>query len=683
MKNRLHTHDSAPVLEMSNTMAVQPDDRNFLTHDEAWIQRFLDLTITLILLILALPVIAMRIGANLLKNSAPVTGRQMLGRFGAPFLLLSTRSDNGHDPITELFNVLRGDMSLVGPRPLNSSEAMQVPHHHRSRFLVRPGVFSAYRLKRSTGIDFESEWHTDCEEIRQSTLKRRLGIIARSLLTGILGATTDVPEQDHINLFGLAITNTTMDEALDWILNRVRADQPTNVGIVNADTLNKAYKNDDYHATLETFDRILADGVGVRMAGKIANTPLRGNLNGTDLFPRLGDRMAAEGESIFLFGARPGVAQAAADNIRQRYPGLKIAGTHHGYFSDEKEKNEIIKLINHSGAAVLLVALGAPGQEQWISDNANRLKPPVRIGVGGLFDFYSGRIPRAPLWVREVGMEWIWRLIQEPRRMWRRYVIGNPLFLFRVWLEHNRIRTGRNEHHGEQDRILAHSQKLYRYPQLLALRARLKRWIWFAGIHAQQVIKRVFDVACVSLMLILLAPFLLLVGLAIKLDSAGPVLFSQLRAGKSGKPFRLWKFRSMHQDSERKLKKLQSMNDVPDGVLFKMKNDPRITWVGRFIRKYSIDELPQLWNVLKGEMSLVGPRPALPSEVSQYSLQDLKRLETVPGLTCYWQVSGRSLLGFQQQVALDTEYLYAKCFTEDLKILLRTVPAVLRGEGAY
>ncbi|MCU7905779.1 MAG: sugar transferase [Candidatus Thiodiazotropha sp. (ex Epidulcina cf. delphinae)] len=282
-----------------------------------------------------------------------------------------------------------------------------------------------------------------------------------------------------------------------------------------------------------------------------------------------------------------------------------------------------------------------------------------------------------------MGMEWGWRLIQEPGRMWRRYIVGNPLFLLRVWHEQRWVRKWGIDNNAGQHRILEHTQRIYSYARLLILRARLRRWAWFAGIHAQQSIKRTFDILCVSSMLVILAPLLVLVGAAIKLDSPGPVLFSQIRIGKGGKPFRLWKFRSMHQNSETRLHKLESLNEMPNGVLFKMKNDPRTTPVGRFIRKYSIDELPQLWNVLMGDMSLVGPRPALPKEVSQYSLQDLKRLETVPGLTCYWQVSGRSMLSFQKQVELDTQYLYSRSFSEDLKILLRTVPAVLRGDGAY
>ena len=145
----------------------------------------------------------------------------------------------------------------------------------------------------------------------------------------------------------------------------------------------------------------------------------------------------------------------------------------------------------------------------------------------------------------------------------------------------------------------------------------------------------------------------------------------------------MWKFRSMYIDAEARKAALLAANESSGGVIFKMKRDPRITKVGRFIRKASIDELPQLWNVLIGDMSLVGPRPALPSEVDQYSLADRRRLEVIPGITCIWQVSGRSDIPFPEQVKLDVQYIESSSFWQDILILLKTVPAVILGRGAY
>jgi lipopolysaccharide/colanic/teichoic acid biosynthesis glycosyltransferase len=139
----------------------------------------------------------------------------------------------------------------------------------------------------------------------------------------------------------------------------------------------------------------------------------------------------------------------------------------------------------------------------------------------------------------------------------------------------------------------------------------------------------------------------------------------------------------MYPDADARLKEIMAQNEMSGGVIFKMKNDPRIIPIGRFIRKASIDELPQLWNVMKGDMSLVGPRPALPSEVNQYSLADRKRLEVIPGITCIWQVSGRSNIPFPQQVQLDVQYIQSQSILLDLKLLFKTIPAVLLSRGAY
>ena len=182
----------------------------------------------------------------------------------------------------------------------------------------------------------------------------------------------------------------------------------------------------------------------------------------------------------------------------------------------------------------------------------------------------------------------------------------------------------------------------------------------------------------------LASPFLLVIGLLIKLTDGGPMLFWQIRVGKWGKPFRFPKFRSMVVNAEEVRAKLLAENQHGDqGITFKMKSDPRITWIGHFIRKTSIDELPQLWCVIKGEMSLVGPRPALVSEVERYTLENRRRLDVTPGLTCIWQVSGRSEIPFDEQCQMDVRYIEEQSVVADLRLLLKTIPAVITGRGAY
>jgi lipopolysaccharide/colanic/teichoic acid biosynthesis glycosyltransferase len=195
--------------------------------------------------------------------------------------------------------------------------------------------------------------------------------------------------------------------------------------------------------------------------------------------------------------------------------------------------------------------------------------------------------------------------------------------------------------------------------------------------------KRLIDVTVSAAALLVISPLLLLVAAAIRLESAGSVFFSQVRVGRHGRHFRMYKFRSMSADAERLKKKLAAQNESAGGVTFKIKRDPRITRMGRIIRKLSVDELPQLWNVLRGDMSLVGPRPPVPQEVALYTLQERRRLDVTPGLTCIWQVSGRSDLAFDQQVELDLRYISSRNLLGDCKLLLQTIPAVLGGKGAY
>lgn len=195
-------------------------------------------------------------------------------------------------------------------------------------------------------------------------------------------------------------------------------------------------------------------------------------------------------------------------------------------------------------------------------------------------------------------------------------------------------------------------------------------------------VKRVFDIVCSAIMLIILIPLFLVLILLIRRDG-GPAFYTQIRVGQNGKHFRLYKFRSMcvNADSPEMLAKLQQFNEM-DGPAFKMKDDPRITPIGRFIRRTSMDELPQLWNILIGDMTFVGPRPALRGEVAQYAPEHHERLLVKQGLTCYWQCSGRNNIGFEEWMRLDIRYVRERSLWTDFKILLKTVPAVLTGNGA-
>ena len=195
------------------------------------------------------------------------------------------------------------------------------------------------------------------------------------------------------------------------------------------------------------------------------------------------------------------------------------------------------------------------------------------------------------------------------------------------------------------------------------------------------IFKRAFDVAFAALGMLIVSPLLLCIAIAIRTTSKGPVLFVQERVGYNGRPFKMFKFRSMIQDAEELKVALLAQNEM-SGPVFKIKNDPRVTPVGRFLRRTSLDELPQLLNVLQGNMSIVGPRPPLPGEVNMYDPKHRKRLSVRPGITCTWQISGRNDVDFEQWMTMDAEYVDNWSFWLDMIILIKTIPAVLMRRGS-
>ncbi|MEI7437176.1 MAG: sugar transferase [bacterium] len=219
--------------------------------------------------------------------------------------------------------------------------------------------------------------------------------------------------------------------------------------------------------------------------------------------------------------------------------------------------------------------------------------------------------------------------------------------------------------------------------EFLRWRQRLRLGLWELNLSALYGLKRALDVFLSLSAMLALSPVYIAVGFAIWIEDGWPVFYAADRVGLNGRVFRFFKFRSMRRNADKLKSLLIQQNESKDGVIFKMKNDPRITRAGRFIRRYSIDELPQFYNVLIGDMALVGPRPPVPREVVQYTLDDRKRLHVKPGITCLWQIQGRSEIPFKEQVRLDLQYIHSQGVWRDLVILIKTVPAVLLGKGAY
>lgn len=233
-----------------------------------------------------------------------------------------------------------------------------------------------------------------------------------------------------ITLFNIPIQNISMQDALNEMMECLQKEGSRTVFFVNAHCVNISHRDETYLNLLQTADYVFADGVGMQLASRWLGKPLVDNVNGTDMYPQLCPRLAEKKASLYLLGAKPGIAEQMAHLAKQSHPGIKIAGYHHGYF-DKNEEEQIIDQINENYPDILLVAMGVPAQEKWIARNAAKINARLIMGVGGLFDFYSGRIPRAPRWMRRTGLEWLYRFYQEPSRLWKRYLWGNIVF---IWL---------------------------------------------------------------------------------------------------------------------------------------------------------------------------------------------------------------------------------------------------------
>lgn len=444
-----------------------------------------------------------------------------------------------------------------------------------------------------------------------------------------------VTDPAYKDVLGMRLVDAFPEDIAQHLLSQRKA----SVFFINAHCANTRAKNMQYRAALARADFLLPDGIGVELAAKMRGHQLTANLNGTDFVPLLLRRAATQGLSVFLLGGAPGVAKGAAVKLAHSIPGLRIAGTRDG-FDQALNEAACVSAINESGADIVLVAMGVPKQELWIDRNGKQLDAKLVIGVGALFDFLAGNVSRAPAAIRRAKLEWVWRLAMEPRRLAKRYVLGNFSFMARAGAD--------------------------------ALRQ-------LDGVEAG---KRAMDIMISGTALAVLGLPMLAIGAAIRLDSKGQSLFRQTRIGRNGKPFTMVKFRSMHTDAEARRGALIDTSDRV-GICFKSRNDPRVTRVGRFLRRTSLDELPQLVNVFKGEMSIVGPRPALPEEVAAYPERAFARLQKRPGITGVWQVSGRANIGFDKMVDMDLAYVQSRSLLLDVLLIALTFRAVFTGRGAF
>ena len=238
---------------------------------------------------------------------------------------------------------------------------------------------------------------------------------------------------NRLNVLDVDFLSISVEEALSLMQQVIARGEKESVSFINADCLNISCKDTAYRDILKSQSIVLPDGAGINIACRVVGERLVANLNGTDLIPQLWEIAPEKGYRFFLLGAAPGVTDRMKQKLEESYPGIEVAGEQHGYFDHATESEAVIEKINASKANIVLVAFGAPVQEKWIHEHKSRIDCNLIVGVGGLFDFYSGDKKRAPMWMRRIGIEWMYRLYLEPGRLWRRYIVGNPLFIYRVF----------------------------------------------------------------------------------------------------------------------------------------------------------------------------------------------------------------------------------------------------------
>jgi N-acetylglucosaminyldiphosphoundecaprenol N-acetyl-beta-D-mannosaminyltransferase len=404
--------------------------------------RAFDVAVALLALLpLALPLLAARCAGKLRPVADPLAGDTQARRHelvfadttpGRLFKALGAR----HWPV--LLDVLAGRMSWVGPRSLAGLPAWVAQSG------VRPGVVSLWSLRRRTAVDFISEQDSDYEYLGVRGLCHDAGLLLRSLLLMPLRSSGGKARDGRVRICDVAFDNVNMAEAIARIGEMLDGDTTHQVSFVNPACVNIAAVDRGYRRALARASFVLPDGIGTKIGADMLATPIKQNVNGTDLFPRLCEVLAQRRAKIFLLGGGPGVPEAVAARVTQQWPGTQVVGCRHGFYT-AAEEGEVVAEVRNSGADIVFIARGVPMQDIFIDRYLSMFGVRVVMGVGGLFDFVAGRIDRAPRWMRDSGLEWMYRLMQEPTRMWRRYLVGNFTFLARVALQRLGLRAAADD----------------------------------------------------------------------------------------------------------------------------------------------------------------------------------------------------------------------------------------------
>ena len=474
-----------------------------------------------------------------------------------------------------------------------------------------------------------------------------------------------------LNHLGLSFSRLEPQRFISWIGLGLMTPGNKTLSFVDATVLNQCRDDRQAYELLKRAELLVPRGKALHLQLSAVSADLQPSVPTQLLYDELLLELESRQLATVFLASDKKMVMALEPLLSQRYPKLNYcveALNDQYHFSTTQLANHL----QQSESRVVISLLESPQQERMLSRLNRLMKDQLFIGIGtGLPDsIMELSANESTLWRRiSLALRKKRHSVLLKPRQWLGYVAG--------WFEAKLSPQGDTAQLNLA--ILGSSWRARLLRTLIAVKASSFRMRRVLG----RFFKRALDLIGVGAGLLLLSPMLIVVALLIKITSPGPIFYSQMRVGLRGKLFRMWKFRSMYTNADKRKAELEAQNEMAGGVLFKMKRDPRITPIGRIIRRLSIDELPQLLNVLTGEMSLVGPRPALPKEVEAYPVLARARLEVKPGLTGLWQISGRSDLPFDKQVLLDTAYVHTQSTTNDIKLIAKTIPAVVSGKGAY
>ena len=476
-------------------------------------------------------------------------------------------------------------------------------------------------------------------------------------------------------VLGVRVDGTCYPHATALLLEWATRGESRYVCEVPVNSIMEAYDHADFRAVLNGADLVTPGGMPIVWLMNWLGLRGQPRVYGPELMLRVCAAAAGAGVPVGLYGGTPAALVRLQATLERRYPGLNIVYAVSPPFRalTSAEEEAIASDIQRSGCRLLFVGLGCPKQERWMARQRGRI-PAVMLGVGAAFDFISGEKRQAFAWMQAIGLEWLFRWVHEPRRLFFRYGYHNPRFVFLA--AGQLVRSWRQA--GQEGLARPAARPISGVPEINAesLESGLRQK------RLQVLLKRLLDIVGATLALIIGAPLLLAIALSVKLSSRGPVLFRQTRLGWHGRSFLMLKFRSMRVETDRVVEAARQAA-VAEGRLLKGADDSRVTRVGRFLRKSSLDELPQLFNILKGDMSLVGPRPLIPFMLAAHPEFARARALVRPGLSGLWQVGEReNNTSAQAMLPYDLDYIREFSLGLDARILVRTLFIVVSGYGA-